>query len=173
MFRPSATQSCGTAWYDEETDSCNNGYAFDWTFDLSAGATVLPDDVIIAVAYNTQTYGASPLGVPGPYNSLNVTASDAAPTAGSNVDPDSVYWDSTYSGRTAGLRADPDWTSNNPVFRVTASAPTVAGDGDELANTGVDSAAMTFGAIAAGGVLVVGAALFGFAAYRKRRIADR
>ena len=37
-----------------------------------------------------------------------------------------------------------------------------------LANTGVDTAAMTIGAVVGGGVLLVGAALFVFARYRKR-----
>ena len=52
--------------------ACYNGIAFNAVFDLSSLNVTLPNDVIVGVAYDTQSYGAAPLGVAGPYNSLNV-----------------------------------------------------------------------------------------------------
>lgn len=178
-FRPSSSgvEMCpefSTDWYDAATEQCYPGTAFDWTFDLSSAAVVLPNDVIVAVAHNTESYGATPIGTAGPYDSLNVTAKDAAPSVGTNTDPDAVYLDSTWAGAysdggvggTGVLRQDLGWSTFNPVFRVAASTPVVPDPA--LADTGVDTEAMTAGTWIGGGVLVAGLALFGFAAYRKR-----
>ena len=59
-----------SAWFSG--GSCYHGYAFNLTFDLSGLAVTVPNDIVIGIAYNTQTYGAAPIGVDGPYNSLNV-----------------------------------------------------------------------------------------------------
>ena len=70
-WRPAADPTCagGTAWRASD-GLCYNGIAFNATFDMPN--VTLPNDVIVGIAYNTQHYGATPLGVPGPYNSLNV-----------------------------------------------------------------------------------------------------
>ena len=45
--------------------NCYNGFAFNITFDMSSLNLTLPNDIIVGVAYNTQTYGARPLAWPG------------------------------------------------------------------------------------------------------------
>jgi hypothetical protein len=117
-YRPSADPTnCGvgtTRWYNLPTATCQNGFAFTAAFDFSTLALTLPDRVIVTVAYNTQTYGAAPIGAPGPYDSLNVSLGGPSPTVGTNVDSDSMYWNTTNAasyadGGLAGvgtLRAD-------------------------------------------------------------------
>lgn len=93
-FRPSADPTCsgGTAWR-ASTGTCYNGYAFTLDFDFR-GVTV-PDDIVIGVAYNTETHGAAPLGVPGPYNSLNVALVPVtqAPFVGTDGYAAGFFWD--------------------------------------------------------------------------------
>lgn len=124
-WRPEADPTCsgGTAWRASDGD-CYNGYAFNTSFDMSSLKTTLPNDLIVGVAYNTQTYGATPLGVDGPYNSLNVgVASDQTASVGTDDDADKVFWDTIYPGYTAGLKEDSAWAPNGTVnIRVTASA---------------------------------------------------
>jgi hypothetical protein len=90
--------------------NCYNGYAFNLTFDMSSLPVMLPNDVIVGVAYNTQSYGAEPLGANGPYNSLNV-AVPVGQTAlvGADFDTDATYWDTVYPGYNAGFRSDSGW----------------------------------------------------------------
>ncbi len=110
-FRPSAnTEECGdNRWYSDVTETCYNGYNLTATFDgLNA---VAGNDVIISVAYNTQSYGSAPIGVNGPYNSLNVSLVNAAPSVGAVETYDEMFWDSTYLGRTPGLTIDTGWAS--------------------------------------------------------------
>ena len=89
-YRPSSDPACGTAW-KAANGTCYNGFAFKLDFDLSSLEVTLPDTVVYEVAYNTQHYGAVPVGVTGPYDSLNVGAykTTAAPSVGSDVDPGS------------------------------------------------------------------------------------
>jgi hypothetical protein len=91
------------------------------------GAT-LPNQVILAVAYNTETYGKEPTGQPGAVNSLNVAVnanykcapgkenpitkecegedyenvSTEAPSVGSDPLPEQVFLNTTYSFLTCG-----------------------------------------------------------------------
>jgi hypothetical protein len=177
-YRPSSDPTncqSGTQWFDGTT--CFNGLAFVESFDFSSQDVVLPDDVIVTVAFNTHTYGEAPIGTVGPYDSLNVGLSQTAPAAGTE-DGSRVFWNTGNAGfyddggATGVLREAVDSPELGPfgslLMTINASAPS-----PELADTGVDSAAMTTGVWIAGGVLVAGAALFGFAAYRKRRIANR
>ncbi len=137
-FRPSYDVSCtapagdvpfGGTWYDSVTASCVHGYNFDVPFDLNG--EVLPDQVIVTVAYNTQSYGVAPIGENGPYSSLNVAVGNVSPSVGTNVDPDDVFWNtSTASSYTDGglagvgiLRQDTNWTGYVPIIKIeTASA---------------------------------------------------
>ncbi|MRR32178.1 hypothetical protein EG834_18050, partial [bacterium] len=63
---PDAGYGAGFGWRAPDTN-CYNGMAFNLTFDMSSLNVTLPDDIIVGVAYNTQTHGAVPLGVAGPY----------------------------------------------------------------------------------------------------------
>ena len=145
-WRPPAATSpaCpnGTAWRAGD-GNCYNGYAFNATFDLGGLNVTLPDDVVIGVAYNTMTYGAHPIGVDGPYNSLNVGLV-GTPNPGDN--PDRVFLNSSnpqwYNGGGAGgtFREDTGWTGNGTVpFTITAASsipsdvyvnPAFTGNGD-------------------------------------------
>ena len=54
--------------------NCFHGHATQVTFDLSDLDLAGPTPSCGAVAFNTQSYGAAPVGVDGPWNSLNVGA---------------------------------------------------------------------------------------------------
>ncbi len=155
-YRPSASAECtgGNAgkWWDGA--ACNSGYAFSLTFDL--GGVVVPNDVIVTIAYNTQTHGAAPVGTTGPYNSLNVALAPAAPTVGADETEDEVFWDTSVAGfyadggagGTDSLRVDTDWSgyhglilrlaATSPVTNVECSAITTASAATDLNLDGWD-----------------------------------
>lgn len=98
LWRPAADPTCANPTQWRASDSlCYNGYAFNLTFDLSSLGVTLPNDVIVGIAYNTQSYGAAPIGVDGPYNSLNVSAVGNV-TAGTDDNSDYVYWNTSTAG---------------------------------------------------------------------------
>lgn len=141
-YRPTADDGTycnaanGTAgeWWDGH--QCNNGKAF--TVDFNMDGVTLPDDVIIAVAYNTSHHGYAPLGDKAcnatpqgcPYDSLNV-GTNPAPTVGtSEPDNDSAYYNTSYgpfycdsgAGGTGTFRLDSGcWTGYLPAIQVDAS----------------------------------------------------
>lgn len=132
-FRPSPSpDECGgpttTTWWDAELATCQNGYAFDVTFDLSGEGAIAGNDVIVTVAYNTQSYGAAPLAVDGPYNALNVSLNSVgAPSVGTDVSGTVMMRDTTYSGSTRGLKASGLITGyNGLVMEIVADAVPVA-----------------------------------------------
>jgi hypothetical protein len=98
-----------------------HGLAFNITFDLASLDITLPNDVIICVAYNTQSYGAVPMAAPGPYNSLNVGVEGSA-TVGSDDNIDRVFWNTAtaawYADKgLAGVgifREDTGWGTPSP-----------------------------------------------------------
>ncbi len=51
-----------------------NGWAFTRTVDVSGLNIVVPssENIIMTVVYNTQSYGPNPIGLAGPYDSLNI-----------------------------------------------------------------------------------------------------
>jgi hypothetical protein len=114
-WRPAADGSCGSGYLGGD-GNCYNGSLSTVTFDL--GGVVVPDQVIYGLSFNTETWGASPTGVAGPYDSLNFGLSTTAPTVGTNPLPDTAYWEtSTASDYTDGgasgvgiFRQDTDWT---------------------------------------------------------------
>jgi hypothetical protein len=125
-WRPAASPSCpGTAWSDGN-GHCYNGKAFNATFDLSSIGSV-PNEIIYGIAYNTSGYGAAPLGVGGPYDSLNVALTNTTP-AGDDVTD--VFWNTSTAGNytdlgSAGVgtfRRDTGWTGFVPAVQLTASA---------------------------------------------------
>jgi hypothetical protein len=130
-WRPAADATCpgGTAWRAGD-GQCYNGFAFNASFNLRGLNLVLPSDVIVTVAYNTQSYGAAPIGAPGPYNSLNVGLEGSA-TVGSDDDADRVFWNTSTAawytdGGAAGvgiLREDTNWAPYGTLpIQITASA---------------------------------------------------
>jgi len=129
-WRPEGDPSCPDTGYGPgfaykaSDGNCYNGKAFDATFDLSASNVVLPSDVIVGIAYDSQSYGADPIGSNGPYNSLNVgVPANQTVSVGADDDPDAVFWDTTYPGYAAGFREDTGWTPNGTVaLQITASA---------------------------------------------------
>lgn len=121
-YRPSADDTMCTGdntgkWYDTVSGKCQNGYAFNLDYDFSADGILLPDEVIVTVAYNTQTHGYEPIGVAGPYNSLNVSLTTAGTLTGTDVEEGSLFWNtkisSWYTDGGAGgsniLRRDTNW----------------------------------------------------------------
>ncbi|MBX3067977.1 MAG: hypothetical protein KF844_04955 [Cryobacterium sp.] len=164
-FRPSAdgvncTGGNSGKWYDTATASCVSGLAFDWTFDFSALNITLPSQVIVGIAFDTEHYGYNPLGVDGPYDSLNVSARAVAPpTVGTNDDT-TVYLNSatnsSYNDNGVGginvFRADSGWDGYNPIFRINAERP-------ELANTGLNNAELNVWAVFGGAILLLGIGL--------------
>ncbi len=112
-----------------------NGYAQNIDFDLSSLGITVPESIVWGLAYSTETYGASPLGANGPYNSLNMglnSAGDGGVTVGS-TDLDRLFWDTSTAGwytdgGAAGsgiFREDWAWTGYNPM----ASFEAVPGPG--------------------------------------------
>lgn len=68
-----------------------NGYAFKLILPLS-GQVSVPGAVIVALSYDTQTAGLNPIGIPGPYNELNVGLSGLKSRIGTDPDTASVFW---------------------------------------------------------------------------------
>jgi hypothetical protein len=153
-WRPAADPTCpgGTAWRAGD-GACYNGFAFTIEFDLWSPALTLPDELIFGVAFNTNTWGYQPIGVPGPYESLNVGLAVAPPppSVGSDVEPDALFWNTKTAanyadngaGGTGTFRRDTGWTPYSPGFSI--SALTVATTADGCKNDGWRSLARTDG----------------------------
>jgi len=153
-YRPTASPQCiGQSapvnyvggWWDGT--QCNNGIAFTHTFSLTSLGVTLPNQVIVTTSYNTNTSGYDPIGVAGPYDSLNVAAPGSTPTVGTDVDPD-VIWVST-AGSDDELVTEDEWEGYNLAFRVTAHT-TLAATGSEtnLVAAGIGGALLLAGAMA-------------------------
>jgi hypothetical protein len=135
-WRPEASGNCdpATAWR-APNGTCYNGMAAPIDFDFSSQHIVLPDTFIFGIAFNTQTHGANPIGLPGPYNSLNVGVA-GAPTVGSDTDPGHPYLYSTWQGAyddngPTGIFRKADWGQYTVNVRIESvpepSALTLAG----------------------------------------------
>jgi len=106
-------------------------------FDLRSSNVDLPNQFIYGIAYNTMTWGYSPIGNPGPYNSLNVGVNGTPPVLlGTDLDPDAVFWNthtaSNYADHGAGgidtFRQDTNWAPYTPAVQFTTFAvPTTIG----------------------------------------------
>ncbi|MFT3746150.1 MAG: cohesin domain-containing protein [Pyrinomonadaceae bacterium] len=136
-WRPVASPNCtGDRWQSipgPVDTNCFSGYAFNMTFDLSSSLfAVLPNDVIVGIEYNTQTYGPAPIGVDGPYNSLNVAAISGPATIGTDDSLDRIFFSSTTpswytDGGTGGVgifREDTNWAPNNGTIPIQVTAGT-------------------------------------------------
>jgi len=121
-----------------------NGFAFKASFPFPSG-TILTEQVMLMVDYNTESSGFEPLKVPGPYNVLNLGVGGISPSAGSDVNTDVVMrvsgedwfypntgW-SNMNGPVCTLRANNKITTTAPVapgtYRVTALAGATGTDG--------------------------------------------
>jgi hypothetical protein len=132
-WRQAADPTCSTptAWRASD-GNCYNGLAFNATIDMSSPKVTLPNDVIIGIAYNTADYGQAPIGMAGPYNSLNVgVPTGQTATVGTDDSADNVFWNTSYApfytdGGAAGygiFREDTNWTPNGTVaLQLNASA---------------------------------------------------
>ena len=102
--------------------TCYHGLAEDVTFDFS-GVT-LPDQVIYGLAFNTETYGASPTGVHGPYDSLNFGLTTTSPSVGSDVVPGTLDINAgpypLTSGTPGVFGPDIDWAPYDPAIQFDA-----------------------------------------------------
>lgn len=123
-WRPADDPACSGARWMDSYGNCNNGYAFEVSFDFSSSRVILPNDVIVGISYNTGNYGPAPVGVAGPYNSLNVAVPANQPiVVGSDDNVDQVFWNtvtktSYADGGAAGFgvfRKDTNWTPNGTV----------------------------------------------------------
>jgi len=100
---------------------CYNGIASNVTIDMTSLGLTLPNDVIVGFAYNTQTYGSPPVGVDGPYNSLNIAVpANSSATVGIDDSSTSVFWNTnTQSYYTNSLCVagtfckDTNWTDSS------------------------------------------------------------
>jgi hypothetical protein len=125
-WRPVADPSCSDKTQFRAPDGlCYSGLAFTVSFDFT-GVTV-PDQIIYGVAYDTETYGANPIGTAGPYISLNFGLAQVPPATGSNPFPDTAYWNTRASNYTAScpggtLCRDTAWTPFSGAVRFDSQA---------------------------------------------------
>lgn len=128
----STTVNAAIPWHNPANGF--NGTAFNVKFALPN--VLVPNQVIFGISYNTQSYGTSPLGTPGPYNSLNVglldTTAFGPPSVGTDVNPDAVFWNTSFAGfYTDGgaggvgtFRQDTNWSPYTPAIQFEAADPT-------------------------------------------------
>jgi hypothetical protein len=127
-WRPEASPSCTSGGWLSGGE-CYSGIAFDVSFDFSSLGLTLPDEIVFGLAFNTNTWGYDPLGAGGPYESLNFGLATTAPSVGTDVDPDSLFWNTAHAGflssGTAGLFSeDNNWAPYVPAVQfVTNSVP--------------------------------------------------
>lgn len=125
-FRPESSTACTGGRWSDANGNCFSGLAFTVAFDFTSSGIVLPNQVIFGLSFNTQSYGASPIGLDGPYNSLNLGLPDAGPTVGTDVNPDAIFWNTGHapfltSGTAGVFSEDTTWTGYVPAVRVDAS----------------------------------------------------
>lgn len=138
-WRPAA-DGCGgdSTAYTGSDGNCNHGIAFNASFDLSSLHATLPNDVIVGFVYNTQTYGPNPVGVDGPYNSLNIAVPPSdTPTVGTDDSNNEVFWNTNTAawyadGGAAGVgifRKDTNWAPYGTVaMQINAISPATSKD---------------------------------------------
>ena len=97
------------------------------TFDL--GNVAVPQQFIYGLAFNTETWGANPIGTDGPYDSLNFGllgdgTNPVTPFVGTDISPNSAYWNTSTAanygdggaGGTGTFRLDANnWQGYDPA----------------------------------------------------------
>jgi hypothetical protein len=130
----SASGYANQAWLAGD-GHCYFGLAQTVTFSLANIA--VPSQFIWGLAFNTETAGADPTGVAGPYDSLNIGLNSNpdgtdpfVPSVGSDLVPGSVYWNTSYAGfysnpsAVAGVfQQDSDWAPYDPAISFSAATP--------------------------------------------------
>jgi len=113
-WRPASDPTCSNPNNWRAGDgNCYGGLAFLVTFDFTG--TTVPNQIIFGLAFNTQTFGANPVGMGGPYDSLNAGLAQVPPTIGSNPfpgtaflnSPDNSGYNDGGAGGTGTFRRDP------------------------------------------------------------------
>ena len=142
-FRPSTDDECDTGY----GPNCVNGLAFNHTFSLTSLAVTVPNQVIVSVAFDTNTSGYNPIGDPGQYDYLNVGAPNLAASVGTDPDTDVVFISADDTDEV--FEAQGDWSGFGLGIRITAHT-TLAATGSEtdLVAAGIGSALMLMGAAA-------------------------
>jgi hypothetical protein len=119
-WRPPADTSCANpSNWRAAVGNCYGAILAEVDFAFATGSVTLPDTLVFGIAFDTAHHGYAPLGVNGPYNSLNVVtahqgAAELPVTAGAYVNPDVGYVNSSSSG----FRADTGWTGYQPLFEL-------------------------------------------------------
>jgi hypothetical protein len=125
-WKPENNGSCPAGrWYAPD-GNCYSGIAFQAIFNFSSPAS-LPNPVIFGVAYNTQHYGTCPMGIHGPWDSLNLGLASNPPSVGENAVNGTVFLNSdnpaTYNDGGAGgvgvFRMDSGWFPYTPFLELT------------------------------------------------------
>ena len=155
-YRPSADDVNCTGGNDGKWfngTACSNGFATPITFDLTSLSLTVPDEVIVSIAFNTTSYGASPIGASTcsatpqgcGYDSLNVGLVTNV-TSGANPAPNDAYLyaatsgGSGYCSSVGGLnvfRLDAGCWTDKPALQVfVAQCTTVCYVDDATGNDG-------------------------------------
>jgi hypothetical protein len=95
-WRPPTDVACAGNDGYSSGGNCYHGIATPVTFTFNGES--LPDNVIFGLTFNTETYGANPTGVDGPYDSLNYALVPNGPTVGTDADPNGVEWNTATQG---------------------------------------------------------------------------
>lgn len=146
-YRPTSTPAqCGSdnqVWYSSKDQKCYHGIAMPVTVDFSSSQLPIPApaNIIVTVAYNTTSYGPSPIGPSAtcygtpagcPYDSLNIATYGDGGLIGAVLDPNSIFVNYTIaanacnpSSTTTGVLAlDAGcWTGYHPEITVRAVTP--------------------------------------------------
>ena len=126
------------------------GYAFNVTFQFD-GMVQVPDQLVVAINFDTNHYGYQPMGAPGPYDQLNVATESLTPSVGSDLSP-TVFIDrkvanqdvATLNGQSGGksplvsmsasaTSTFDQWKQSNELTGA-SSDPNADPDGDGLTN---------------------------------------
>jgi hypothetical protein len=152
-YRPSTDSVHCTAgrWYSSADSTCYNGLATTITFEFGHPGIVVPSTIVWGIAFNTTTWGYSPIGASAcsataagcGYDSLNVGAQDLA-LIGTDTDPSGAFYNSVTAGNycdggtggTGSFRLDDGcWAGFRPLakFNAPASPTTIVVTGNTSA----------------------------------------
>jgi PEP-CTERM motif len=109
-WRPEADPACANpSQWKAGNGGCYNGLASTVTFFMNHES--VPDSIIYGLAYNTGDNGYNPIGVAGPYNSLNFGVSFAPPSVGT----DTVTGTGYYADKTSVFQESTGWTYTGAI----------------------------------------------------------
>ena len=153
-YRPSVDATCATEaaplatqWRDS-AGVCKNGFGFVISFNMAG--FVVPDEIIYGISYNTMSYGAAPLGVDGPYDSLNVGVAPHASGVGVDVNADIAF--RNVNG--GGFAPEAGWTADGTgAVQFITVPPVVATTTTVVAAGGPVPTTVATGVLAASGAL--------------------